>query len=100
METNNYENDNKGGYSTSDDNSKKVPAEQFGGSRSGWQADEVAREASQQDEDEIQRQINRGDETKGDPDARDIAGSADSNETPQGREEAKNDIQGKANSNG
>lgn len=79
---------------------EKVPGEQFEGSRAGWKADEVAREASQQDEDEIQRQINRGDETKGDPNERDIAGSADSNETPQGREEAKNDLKGKANTNG
>lgn len=82
------------------DTSETVPLERFEGSRGGWEADEVAREASQQMEDEIQRQIKRGDETKSDPNVRDIAGSADSNETPQGREEAKNDVKGKANTNG
>ena len=82
------------------DGRENVPAERFEGSRGGWEADEVAREASQQSEDEIQRQIKRGDETKGDADERDVAGTADSNDTPQGREEAKNDLKGKANTNG
>ena len=48
----------------------------------------------------IQRQTLRGDETKGNPDNRDHAGSADSKDTPQGREESKNDSQNKANLNG
>ena len=94
------ENNNKHGHSTGEDTAEKVPAEQFEGSRNGWRADEVARQASQQDENEIQRQIKRGDETKGDADARDNAGSAAFKDTPQGREEAKNDVDGKANSNG
>lgn len=79
---------------------ENIPAESFEGSRGGWKADDVASQASQQDEDEIQRQIKRGDETKGDANERDNAGSADSNDTPQGREEAKNDVKGKANTNG
>ncbi len=70
------------------------------GKNQNWDAKEIFNEASQADEDEIQRQTLRGDETKGDPDDRDHAGSADSKDTPQGREEAKNDIAEKANVNG
>ena len=66
----------------------------------GWNVKEIADEASQKTEDEIQRETLRGDETKGDADERDIAGSANRNETWQGREEAKNDIPGKENANG
>ena len=94
------ENKVKNTSQSAQDTRETVPLERFEGSRAGWDADEVAREASQQQEDEIQRQIKRGDETKGDPNVRDIAGSVDSNETPQGREEAKNDVSGKANTNG
>lgn len=70
------------------------------GQRSGWDVKELSDEASQIDEDEIQRQLRRGDETKGDPDKRDVAGRAESKDTPQGREEAKNDVKEKANING
>ena len=70
------------------------------GAREGWQVDELAEQASQQEVNEIQRQTLRGDETKGDPNERDIVGAVDPNETAQGREEAKNDRQGKANVNG
>ena len=70
------------------------------GHREGWNIDKVADEASQKDEDEIQRQTLRGDESKGNPDNRDHAGSVDSDDTPQGREEAKNDLVDKANANG
>ncbi len=70
------------------------------GSRQGWDVQELADEASQQNVDEIQRQTLRGDETKGDADERDNAGNVDKNETPQGREEAKNNLKNKANVNG
>jgi len=70
------------------------------GNREEWHVHKLADEASQKDVDEIQRETLRGDETKGDSNERDIAGRVDSNETPQGREEAKNDITGKANANG
>lgn len=55
----------------------------------GWSAEEVSEEAANKEPDEIYRQIARGDETKGDADERDIAGSSDKNETPYGREETK-----------
>ncbi len=70
------------------------------GQRDEWSVKELADEASQIDENEIQRQLRRGDETKGDAEERDIAGRSASRDTPQGREEAKNDIKGKANTNG
>ena len=70
------------------------------GQRDGWTVKELSDEGSQIDEDEIQRQLRRANETVGDADERDVAGSSASKDTPQGREEAKNDIRGKANSNG
>lgn len=74
--------------------------DQIEGNSQGWNLDDIANEASQRTSDEIYREAARGDETKGDPDARDEAGRVDSNETWQGREEAKNDVKGKANTNG
>lgn len=68
--------------------------------REGWNIEKLSEEASQKDEDEIQRQTLRGDETKGNPDNRDVVGGVDADETPHGREEAKNDVKGKANANG
>lgn len=65
-----------------------------------WSPDKLGDEASLKDEDDIRREFLRGDESKGDPDERDNAGSAGSDETPQGREEAKNDKKGVANVNG
>jgi len=68
--------------------------------REGWDSEEISDQASQQDEDEVRRRFIRGDETKGEPDERDAAGSVNSDITPQGREEAKNDQRGAANKNG
>lgn len=68
--------------------------------RQGWKVQELADEASQKDIDEIQRETLRGDETEGNPNERDHAGRVERNETPYGREEAKNEVPGKANANG
>ncbi len=57
--------------------------------RQDWNAEKVAEEATNKEDDEIMRQMLRGDETKGNPDERDVAGSVDSDETPHGSEEAK-----------
>ncbi len=57
--------------------------------REGWDADELIEEGSNIDSDETVREILRGDETKGNPDERDIAGSPKSEDTPHGREETK-----------
>ena len=61
---------------------------------------DITDEASHRDADGVLRQTLRGDETKGDPDERDIVGSTDSEDTPQGREETKKDKAGAANQNG
>ena len=57
--------------------------------KQGWQSEKIVEEASSRQSDEITREILRGDESKGNPDERDIVGSVSSNETPQGREETK-----------
>ena len=68
--------------------------------RQGWNSEKVAAEASGKDADEIQREMKRGGASGEAADERDIAGSVESNDTPQGREEAKKDVGGKANENG
>jgi len=68
--------------------------------RQGWNSDELAAQASGKDADEIQREMKRGGADGAAANERDVAGSVDSDETPQGREEAKNDVGGKANKNG
>jgi hypothetical protein len=60
----------------------------------GWQSEEIIEEGAYQQADETTREILRGDETKGDPDQRDIAGGADYNETPHGRAETKHQTGG------
>ena len=57
-------------------------------------------EGSYLDPDDVLRQTLRGDESKGDPDERDVAGATDSKDTPHGREDTKNDKAGAANQNG
>ena len=61
---------------------------------------DITDEASHRDADGVLRQTLRGDETKGNPDARDVAGATDFKDTPHGREETKNDKAGAANQNG
>jgi hypothetical protein len=70
------------------------------GNTGDWSSDQLGDEASLKDKDDIQREIRRGGENKGEADERDVAGSASSDDTPQGREEAKNDRKGVANQNG
>ena len=62
--------------------------------------EDITAEASHGDSDSILRQTLRGDETKGDPDKRDVVGATDFEDTPRGREETKNDTAGAANQNG
>ncbi len=61
--------------------------------KQGWSAKKLSDEAANKESDEIARQIKRGDETKGDADDRDDAGSPENSETPHGREETKKNIQ-------
>ncbi len=67
--------------------------------KQGWQSEELIEEAANEQADEITREMLRGDESKGNPDRRDIAGGVDSNETPHGREETKHKTGG-SNLNG
>lgn len=68
--------------------------------KGGWDVKDLAAEASLTDEDQIQRQVLRGDESKGDPDERDIAGAVDADETPHGGEDTKTVQKREANNNG
>lgn len=61
--------------------------------------DEIAEQASKPDEDQIYRQSRRGDESEGDPDARDVAGAIDFDDTPRGREERKHEVEEEAEDN-
>lgn len=61
--------------------------------KQGWKAEEIAEEATNKESDETVRQILRGDETKGDPDERDIAGSPDVEDTPHGSQERKHEVE-------
>lgn len=62
--------------------------------------EEITEQSSYRDADAMLRQTLRGDESRGDADERDIAGATEFNDTPHGREEAKNDKAGAANQNG
>lgn len=62
--------------------------------------EDITNEASHRDPDGVLRQTLRGDETKGDPDERDVVGATDFDDTPHGREETRNDKAGAANQNG
>lgn len=57
--------------------------------REGWNTKRLSEESSNKEPDEILRETLRGDETEGDANERDITGRVNSNETPQGREEAQ-----------
>ena len=59
--------------------------------RQGWDAEQLTNESTNKPSDEMLREVLRGDESEGNANDRDIVGSVDSQETPQGREEAKKD---------
>ncbi len=61
--------------------------------------DEIADQASKPDYDQIFRQPRRGDETKGNPDTRDVTGATDHEDTPHGSEERKHQVEKEAEGN-
>lgn len=61
--------------------------------------EEIADQASKPDYEQIYRQSRRGDETKGNPDDRDVAGATDHEDTPHGREERKHQVEKEAEDN-
>jgi hypothetical protein len=54
--------------------------------KEGWSAEELGEESSYEGTTEISRRMRRGDETAGDPNARDVAGAIPEEDTPYGRE--------------
>jgi hypothetical protein len=54
--------------------------------KDGWSAEELGEESTYEDTTEIARRLRRGDETAGDPNARDVAGAIPEEDTPHGRE--------------
>ena len=54
--------------------------------KNGWSAEELGEQSTYDGTTEITRRLRRGDETKGDPDARDVAGAIPEKDTPHGRE--------------
>ncbi len=53
--------------------------------RDGWSSKKLGEESASDDATEIGRRLRRGDENRGDPDVRDVAGAAPYEETPHGR---------------
>jgi hypothetical protein len=70
-------------------NKKAETAQTSDSKRDEWSVEQLSEESSNQMPDEILRQVLRGDESKGDADSRDILGSSQTVDTPQGREQAK-----------
>ena len=68
--------------------------------RQGWKVEDLIKESSNELPDDTLQRTLRGSKDKENSNERDIVGKANSNETPQGREEAKNDTRSKANRNG
>jgi hypothetical protein len=64
------------------------------GNRDELTISEIAEESAYEGESEMKRRVLRGDETEGDADERDVAGSVESKDTWQGREEAKTKAEG------
>ena len=62
--------------------------------------EEIEEQASKPDHEQIYRQTRRGDETKGDPDERDVAGAIEHEDTPHGWEERKHDVAQEAEGDG
>jgi hypothetical protein len=54
--------------------------------KEGWNAEELGEQSTYEDTTEISRRLRRGDETVGDPNARDVAGVIPVKDTPHGRE--------------
>ena len=57
--------------------------------RENWNTEELTEESANEGSDETVRRVLRGEEEKGNPNDRDVAGASDFEDTPQGREENK-----------
>ena len=54
--------------------------------KNGWSAEDLGEQSSYEGTTEMSRRLRRGDETAGNPDARDVAGAVPDKDTPHGRE--------------
>ena len=54
--------------------------------KEGWSAEELGEQSSYEGTTEISRRLRRGDESVGDPNARDVAGAIPEKDMPHGRE--------------
>jgi hypothetical protein len=54
--------------------------------KEGWSAEELGEQSSYEGTTEISRRLRRGNESVGDPNARDVAGAIPTEDTPYGRE--------------
>ena len=54
--------------------------------KNGWSAEDLGEQSSYEGTTEMSRRLRRGDETAGNPDARDVAGAVPEKDTPHGRE--------------
>jgi hypothetical protein len=61
--------------------------------RENWEAEDLVEESSGESADETVRKVLRGNEKEGNADDRDVVGSVDSDETWQGREENKHEVE-------
>jgi len=61
--------------------------------------EEIGEQSSGKDADEIQREMLRNGKNDSAADNRDVAGSVDSDETPQGRNESKNNSENREKNN-
>lgn len=67
------------------ENQEKIPNVE----KDGWDAEELAEQATNEESDDIVRRMRRGDETVGNPDERDVAGVPDYEELKNKKEQAK-----------
>lgn len=67
--------------------------------RDEWEASEIADQSSNEQPDETMRKVLRGDESKGNPDDRDVVGGTEFIDTQHGREEAKNQAENQESGN-
>lgn len=70
------------------ENNEKIPNVE----KQGWSVEKLNEESVNEGSDDLLRKTLRGNEGEGNPEDRDVVGQPDSDETPQGREESKNEI--------
>jgi hypothetical protein len=65
---------------------KSETSRKGGAKRNNWSADDLGEQSSYEGTTEMNRRLRRGNETIGDPNARDVAGAVPEKDMPHGRE--------------